>query len=80
LTATNTQYPVEIQNMVMVADSLMLSGGNEGAYAYGSGADTVRNSTMADFQYRSISRATRLRRETTRSSGPRTRIYLPPTP
>src|SRR5206468_9423034 len=29
LTATNTQYPVEIQNMVMVADSLMLSGGTE---------------------------------------------------
>jgi hypothetical protein len=51
LTTVNTQYPVEISDMVFVGDSLSLSAGYDGIYTYGAGADTLRNSMIADFQY-----------------------------
>lgn len=51
LTTTNTQYPVEIHEMTLIGDSLNLSAGNTGVYTNGAGADTLRASTIADFQY-----------------------------
>jgi len=51
LTATQTNHAVDVQNMVLVADSLNLSAGTYGVSTIGPGADTLRNSTIADFQY-----------------------------
>ena len=51
LTVTQTNHAVDVQNMVLVADSLTLSAGTYGVSTVGGGADTVRNSTIADFQY-----------------------------
>jgi len=51
LTTVNTKYPVEISSMALVGDSMSLSAGYTGVETYGSGPDTLRSSTVADFQY-----------------------------
>ncbi|MBI4502688.1 MAG: right-handed parallel beta-helix repeat-containing protein [Gemmatimonadetes bacterium] len=54
VTANGAYYGIESYNMVTVVDRVALTdagGGYEGVYAYGGGADTVRNSTITGFEY-----------------------------
>jgi hypothetical protein len=51
LQVTNATYGVNTINYALTADSLMLSSGSYGVQAGNLGADTVRNSTFADFRY-----------------------------
>ncbi|MFN2570693.1 MAG: right-handed parallel beta-helix repeat-containing protein [Gemmatimonadales bacterium] len=54
VTMVNAYYGIESYNATTIIDNAALSGasaGYEGIFTYGAGADTVRNSTVTDYDY-----------------------------